>query len=71
MLITLLMTVIILSVCVVLLAAGILLKKNGTFPNTHIEGNQALRRHGIRCAGQQDDEQLHRKNLEERLKSIN
>jgi hypothetical protein len=68
MLIILLMTVIILSLCVVLLSVGILLKKNGTFPNMHIEGNQALRKHGIQCAKSQYDEQLYRKNLEERLK---
>jgi hypothetical protein len=68
MLTILLMTVIILSICVVLLSAGILLKKNGTFPNTHIEGNQALHKHGIQCAQSQHYEQLYRKNLEERLK---
>jgi hypothetical protein len=71
MLITLITTVIILLLCVVLLSTGILLRKNGTFPNGHIEGNSALRRHGIRCARSQDYEALRRKNLDERLKKDN
>jgi hypothetical protein len=67
MLITLLTAVVILLVCVVLLSVGILLKKNGTFPDIHIEGNQALRKRGIRCARSQHEEQIRRRNLEERL----
>jgi hypothetical protein len=67
MLILLLTTVIILSVCVALLSVGILLKKNGTFPHLHIEGNQALRKRGIQCAKAQHYEQINSKNLEERL----
>lgn len=50
MLTTLLFTVIILVISVVLLSIKVLLKKNGRFPNTHIEGNRALAKHGIFCA---------------------
>ncbi|MDR1555774.1 MAG: hypothetical protein LBS88_01915 [Tannerellaceae bacterium] len=67
---TLLLTFIILLVCVVLLSVGILLKKNGSFPAMHIGDNQALKKQGIQCARSQHDEQVHRKNLEERLKEI-
>ena len=43
MLTTLLITVIILVICVVLLSVKVIFKKGGKFPNTHIEGNAALR----------------------------
>lgn len=36
------------------LAISILLKKNGTFPNTHISQNKALRKQGIQCALHED-----------------
>jgi hypothetical protein len=67
MLTTLLVTVLIVFACVVMLCVNILLKKNGTFPNSHIDGNQALQNRGIRCARSQHYEQSHRKNLEELL----
>jgi len=47
---TLLLTVIILLISVVLLSIKVLLKKNGRFPNIHIEGNRALAKKGIYCA---------------------
>jgi hypothetical protein len=70
MLITLLITVIILIICVVLLSIKIVLKKNGSFPNTHVGGNKALREKNIHCAKIQYREELRHKNLEERLKEI-
>ena len=61
MLTTLLITIIILVICVVLLSVKVIFKKNGRFPNTHIEGNAALRKKGIyigthikKCAGISD-----------------
>jgi hypothetical protein len=53
-----------------LLSVGVLLKKKGGFPNTHIEGNRALLNRGIRCAKFQDDEQLRRKGLAERWNDL-
>lgn len=50
MLTTLLFTVIILVISVVLLSIKVLLKKNGRFPNMHIEGNKGLAKRGIYCA---------------------
>lgn len=70
MLTTFLITLIILLVCVVLLCSKILLKKNGKFPNTHIEGNAALRDKGICCARTQDKKDNKNKNLFERLNEI-
>jgi hypothetical protein len=67
MLTTLLVTVLTVFACVVMLCVSILFKKNGTFPNTHIDGNQALQNRGIRCARSQHYEQIHKKNLEELL----
>ncbi len=68
MLATVLLTVIILFVCVALLAIKIIFKKGGQFPNTHIDGNGALRKKGIHCARTQDREQLSERNLYDRLK---
>lgn len=64
---TLLLTVIIIVFCVVLLSIKILFKKNGRFPNTHIEGNPALRKKNIYCAKTEDLLQYEHKNLFERL----
>ncbi len=64
---TLLLTVLIIVICVVLLCIKVLLKKDGRFPNTHIEGNKALRRKKIYCAKTEDRLQYEHKNLFERL----
>jgi len=39
-----------------LLSVNLILKKNGSFPNTHIEGNKAMEERGIHCAIEQDRE---------------
>lgn len=70
MLTTFLFTFGILFICMVLLCIKILLKKNGKFPNTHIEGNAALRKQGICCARTQDKKDHERKDLYERLNEI-
>ncbi|RHJ78005.1 hypothetical protein [Parabacteroides sp. AM08-6] len=70
MLTTLLLTVIILVICVVLLSVKILLKKGGMFPNTHIEGNAALRKKGIYCAKTQARRDSMQRNLYDRLNEI-
>jgi len=40
----------------VLLSVNIIIKKNGKFPNTHIGGNPAMRKKGIKCVQAQDFE---------------
>ena len=70
MLTTLLITVIILVICVVLLSVKVLFKKGGKFPNTHIEGNAALREKGICCAKTQHRRDSLRKNLYDKIKEI-
>jgi hypothetical protein len=60
-------TVIILLVCVVLLCVRMIIKKNGSFPNTHVGGNSSLRKKGVKCAQAQDFEDRIRMNLFERL----
>lgn len=64
---TLLLTVIIIVISVVLLCIKVLFKKNGHFPNTHIEGNKALQGKNIYCAKTEDRLQYEHKNLFERL----
>ena len=51
---TLLLTLLIIAVSMALLAITIIIKKNGRFPNTHVSGNKALRKRGIKCAQSQD-----------------
>jgi hypothetical protein len=50
------LSVIILLICMVLLCINIIVKKNGKFPNTHIGGNPALQKKGIKCVQAQDFE---------------
>jgi hypothetical protein len=45
----------------------IIIKKNGKFPDTHVGGNPALGKKGIKCAQAQDFEAGIRMNLFERL----
>ena len=70
MLATLLITVIILVICVVLLSVKVLFKKGGRFPNTHIEGNAALRKKGICCAKTQHRRDRMQKNLYDKINEI-
>lgn len=53
---TFLTVAVILLGAVVLLSAGILLKKNGKFPNIHVGSNPAMRKRGIGCVESQDRE---------------
>lgn len=53
---TILISVLIVAICTALLAIGMLLKKNGKFPNTHVGGNKAMRERGIGCVQSQDRE---------------
>ncbi|MDR2496813.1 MAG: hypothetical protein LBD21_06765 [Tannerellaceae bacterium] len=65
MLVTLLVTLIIVLACFILLAAGIILRRNGTFPSGHVGDSPDLRKKGIKCAAAQDHEQRLKKNLNE------
>lgn len=67
MLVTLFITVIIILICVVLLSVKVIFKKNGRFPNTHIEGNKELAKKGIYCAKTEDRLQRRQQNLIDRL----
>jgi hypothetical protein len=60
-------SVIILLVCLILFCIKIIIKKNGRFPNTHVGGNPALSKKGIKCAQAQDFEARLTLNLFERL----
>ncbi len=53
---TILISVLIVAICMLLLALQIILKKNGKFPNTHVSGNPAMKKQGIRCVQAQDRE---------------
>ena len=63
----LLSSVIILLICFALMCVKIIFKKNGQFPNTHVGGNPALKKKGIKCAQTQDREAGLEINLFERI----
>jgi len=67
MFVTVLFSCIILVACVVLMSVGIILKKGGTFPNTHIGGSKAMAEKGIYCATTQDRIAANRLNIFERI----
>jgi len=52
------------------LATRILLKKGGTFPNTHIGGNKELKKRGISCAQTYDKIEQAKVKKEFRFKKI-
>jgi len=65
----LLFSVLIIAFSVLFLAIGIVLKKHGRFPNTHVSGNKALRDQGISCAQSQDFAARHKRpGVQERVK---
>lgn len=49
-----LVSVVLIAVAVVGLAIKILVKKRGKFPNTHVSGNEYLKRNGVYCSQIQD-----------------
>ena len=55
-----LISVIIIGTCIVFLCIGIILKKNGSFPKSHVSQNKELRKRGITCVQSQDYEQRHK-----------
>ena len=57
------------GLAVLLLAVGIIFKKNGRFPNTHVRGNRAMRERGISCHTSQHKEAQSHQNLAERVAS--
>jgi len=50
----LLLTFLIVVICVLLLGIRVFFTKNGTFPDTHIGKNKAMKKRGIHCAKTQD-----------------
>lgn len=50
----------------ILLAIKLVLKRNGKFPNLHIDESEAMKSRGIQCAVKQDFEA--RKSVEKRIK---
>ena len=56
-------TIFLVSMCVLLLGFRVFFTKNGKFPNTHVEGNEALKEKGITCMKSQDRKALSKKNI--------
>jgi len=70
---TIAITVLIVAISIAFLAIGIILRKNGKFPNTHVSGNKAMRKRGIGCVQSQDREARAPKRIKvrERIKNQN
>lgn len=49
-----LLTALILAICLVFMCIGIIIKKNGRFPKTHMSSSEAMRKQGVTCAQSQD-----------------
>lgn len=62
--------ILILISCMVLLCMRVILKKDGRFPDTHVDSSPALRKKGIACARTQDWQASHRKNLADRMEEM-
>ncbi|KGN71305.1 hypothetical protein [Porphyromonas sp. COT-239 OH1446] len=61
---------ILLSISILLLSTGILLRRKGGFPNTHVGGQKALRDKGISCHTSQHREELERRKLSDRVHEL-
>lgn len=55
------------GLAVLLLSVGVILKKDGRFPNTHVGGNRAMQQRGISCHSSQHKEAQRHKSLSERV----
>jgi len=53
---TFLTVLVLVGIAMALLAISILFKKDGKFPDTHIEDNQHLKKYGITCASNDEYE---------------
>ena len=62
--------ILILISCMVLLCVRVILKKDGRFPDTHVDSSPALRKKGIASARTQDWQASHRKNLADRMEEM-
>ncbi|MDR2909806.1 MAG: hypothetical protein LBV47_00345 [Bacteroidales bacterium] len=49
-----LVSIVLIAIAVVGLTVNILVKKKGKFPNTHVSGNEYLKRNGVYCSQIQD-----------------
>lgn len=50
---TILLSIGVILLCIIMLGIKVLFVKNGKFPSSHIHDNEALRKKGISCAGEQ------------------
>lgn len=48
---------------ILLMGYRVFFTKDGKFPNTHVEGNKGLRKHGIGCVKSQDRMEQKRKTI--------
>lgn len=69
---TIIISIIVLGIAIMLMGVRIFFTKKGTFVNTHVSGNQAMKDRGITCASSQErDIQSHVSPVMEMLKSDN
>ena len=47
-------SVLIIAIAVIFLSVKVIFKKNGEFPNTHIDGNKEMKKRDIHCVLKED-----------------
>lgn len=57
----LLLSTIVIGLSIIMMCIGMILKKNGSFPKTHVSQNKELRKRGITCVQSQDYASRHKK----------
>lgn len=65
----LMITLVMVAIVVLLLGVRVFFTKRWGFPNTHVDGNEALTSRGLSCHRHQSKEALHHKNLADRLQA--
>ena len=69
---TITISVVLLPIAILLMGVKVFFTKNGSFPNTHISGSQAMKDRGISCATSQEKyAHTHLSPIQEMLKSDN
>ncbi len=58
----LLLSTVVIALCIIMMCIGMILKKNGSFPKTHVSQNKELRKRGITCVQSQDYAARHKNN---------
>ncbi len=66
---TIIVSILLLSICILLMGVKVFFVKNGKFPSSHVSDNKAFKDMGISCMKSQDLEDRNKKNIFELSKN--